>query len=462
MANKFAWIRPSASVAPVRGGGPPHCGPARWLSALRDPAALAVLVGFLGLFLGGLRDIGGWFSPYRWWFVAAIAVGLLAVAARARWVPYRQEHHCLYALMAVSALSCVVSPMPEYSFARLATFVVMFFAVFIAGWAWLQNARNAALVVSLLVLSAVIGALASLYYLAQEGEFIPSQRVTGAFGKATGTGSFAAAALPLVLWKWQYARGKQRLLYGGVLAILGYLLVFSGARAAAVGGIGAATVWFWKHHRGLRVALAGGWALVVSLLLAGVLSFEMLPDYIVREETIPTFTGRIPRWRVGLALFLQSPAIGHGYGMTRYIRLYQEGEHLRGQLVPAAFSLSDLLPGSRQRLGRMTLHSDQVERLVETGVAGFVPFALFWYFVMRRVARLLLGPLSPSRSLAIALGLNVSYIFLDSFMHGALFAINAPGTTLSWLVIALFMATSDLAIGESRPRSAYSAHYPQR
>jgi O-antigen ligase len=423
---------------------------------------VALLIGFFGLFLGGLRDIGGWFSPYRWWFVAAIAVGLLGVAARARWVPYHQEHYCLYALMAVSALSCVVSPMPEYSFARLATFVVMFFAVFIAGWAWLQNARNAALVVSLLVLSAVIGALASLYYLLEQGQLVPSQRITGAFGKATGTGSFAAAGLPLVLWKWQYARGKQRLFYSVVLAILGYLLVFSGARAAAVGGIAAAIVWFWKHHRGLRPVLANLGLLVFALFFVGVLSMDMLPDYIVRKETISTFTGRMPRWRVGLALFLQSPAIGHGYGMTRYIRLYQEGEHLRGQLVPAAFSLSDLLPGSRQRLGRMTLHSDQVERLVETGVAGFVPFALFWYFVMRRVAKALLGPVTVVRSLAIALGLNVSYLFLDSFMHGALFAINAPGTTLSWLVIALFMATSDLAIGESRPRSAYSAHYPQR
>lgn len=418
-------------------------------AALRDPAVLAVLAGCLGLFLAGLRDIGQWFFPYRWWFVATIALGLLGVAARARWIPYRKEHYWLYALMAVSAVSCLVSPMPEYSFARLATFMVMFFAVFIAAWLWLQDEGNQWLLVSLLILSAVIGALASLYYLVEQGALIPSARVTGAFGKATGTGSFAAASLPLVLWKREYSRGRWRVFYTLILGILVYLLVFSGARAALVGGTGAATTWFWKHRPLLRPLLAAGGFVGLVLFVGGVVSLDMLPDYIVRKETLPTFTGRIPRWRVGMDLFWQSPVIGHGYGMTRYVRLYEEGERFRGELVPGSFSLLDLLPGARPvRLGRMTLHSDQVERLVETGVAGFVPYALFWYFLMRRVARAYLAPCDIRRSLAMALGLNVCYVFLDSFMHGALFAINAPGVLLVWLAIALFMAVSDRVEGK--------------
>ena len=422
-----------------------------WKRVLVDPAALVVMAACLGLFLSGIRDIGPWFSPYRWWFIGAIAMGPLGAAARARWVAYRAEHYCLYAVMAVAAVSCVVSSMPEYSFARLATFILMFFAVFVAGWAWLQDPRNLTLVVWLLVASAVLGALASLYYLVNEHGLSPTGRVSGAFGKATGTGSFAAASLPVVLWKWQYSRGKWRLFFGLILAVLAYLLVFSGARAALVGGIAATCVWLWKHHRVLRPALLSGGFLGAMLAAGGVLSLDMLPDYIVRKETLPSLTGRIPRWQVGWDLFLQSPVIGHGYGMTRYIRLYEDGARLRGQLVPGAFSLLDLMPGSRPvRLGHMTLHSDQVERLVETGILGFVPFAGFWLCVLRRVARVFRSPPSYDRSLATALGLYVCYIFLDSFMHGALFAINAPGVTVQWLVIAVFMAASERAL-ENKP-----------
>lgn len=415
----------------------------------------------LGLFLSGIRDIGAWFFPYRWWFVGAIALALLSAAARARGIPYRSEHYFLYATMAVAALSCVVSPMPEYSFARLATFILMFVAVFVAGWAWLQDPRNLALLVWLLVTMAVIGALASLFYLVGEQGLIPAGRVSGAFGKATGTGSLAAASLPLMLWKWQYSRGKARMFFGLILLVLAYLLVFSGARAALLGGTAAMCVWLWKHHRVLRPALVSGGFLGAALALGGVLTLNMLPAYIVRKETLPTFTGRLPRWQVGLDFFSQSPVIGHGYGMTRYIRLYEDGARLRGQLVPGAFTLADLLPGSRRvQLGRMTLHSDQVERLVETGILGFIPFAAFWFCVLRRVARVFRSPPSYDRSLAMALGLYVCYIFLNSFMHGALFAINAPGVTVQWLVIAVFMAASERAVLQEPMWIAHPARHP--
>ena len=413
-------------------------------AALRDPAALIVVVAGLGLFLCGLREIGQWFFPYRWWFVAGLAFGLLGMAARASSIPYRSEHYCLYAVMVISTISCIISPMPAYSFARLATFIVMFVAVFIGCWLWLQNKANQWLLVSLFVASAVIGSLASLYFLLEQESLIPSARVTGAFGKATGTGSFAAGVLPLVLWKWQYGRGRWRLFYLGILGILCYILIFSGARAAMGGGAFAAGIWFWKHRPVWRPLLFGGGVLGLALLLTGVVNLDELPGYIVRKETIPTFTGRIPRWKVGIDLFLQSPILGHGYGMTRYVRLYEEGGQPRGQIVPGNFSLVDLLPGGESvRVGRMTLHSDQVERLVETGLLGFIPFALFWYFLLRRVVVAFRWTCDIERSLAMAIGLNVFYLFINSFMHGALFAINAPSTLLAWLGIALFMAVSD-------------------
>lgn len=409
-----------------------------------------------------MSAVSQWFYPYRWWFIAAIGVGLLSAAARAPWIPYRQEHYCLYAFMGVSVISCLVSPMPEYSLARLATFVVMFFSVFIAGWVWLQNEKNVSVVVSLFVLAGVIGSLVCAYAILEQGALIPTARFTGAFGKATGTGSFAAGSLPLILWKREYSRGRWRLFYNFIILVLAYTLFFSGARAALAGGTAATAVWFWKHRPNYRVPLGIGGCAIAALFLTGILSLDILPSFIVRKESLNTFTGRIPRWQVGIDLFSKSPVLGHGYGMTRYVRLYEDSEHLRGDLVPGTFSLMDyLFGGPHGQTARMTLHSDQVERLLETGILGFIPFALFWYFIMSRVVRVMIGPLDIQRSLAIALALNVCYIFLDSFMHGALFALNASGTILSWLLIVLFMAVSDRCLLSKTLVHAPPARYPQ-
>ena len=430
----------------------------------KDPLAICVVICVLGLFLGGISDIQWLFFPYRWWFIAGLAMSLLAMILRVTWIPYRHEHRWLFAFMFASILSCLVSPMPEYSFARLLTFILMFLAVFIGLWVWLQVPGNLQILVFVLVATATIGALWSGFYILQLASLIPETRFTGAFGKATGTGSFCAASLPIILWKTRFSKGKQKAFFVLVLGILLYTLIFSGARAAIVGGLSATMLWLWKHWAKFRPGLLAATAIVAALFMSGILSLEMLPGYIVRTESLPTFTGRIPRWKVGMSLFLESPVIGHGYGMTRYIRLFEDGDRLRGVIVPGQVTFLDLIPGVGQaRLGRMTLHSDHVERLVEGGIVGYLPFGAFWFLLMRRFIHVLWRPVNVSNSLALALGLNVCYLFLDSFMHGALFAINSPGTILSWVAITVFIAASERTLQNAANTvyAPYPPHHPQ-
>ncbi len=430
---------------------------------LKDPVAISVAICLLGLFLAGISDIQWLFFPYRWWFLAGLVISLLAMVLRVTAIRYRQEHRWLFAFMFASTLSCLISPMPEYSFARVLTFILMFIAVFIGLWVWLQSPGNLQSVVLLLVATATIGALWSASDILQLSSLIPETRFTGAFGKATGTGSFCAAALPIVLWKTRYSRGKQKLFFVFVLVVLYYTLIFSGARAAIIGGLAATLVWLWKHWANFRPVMFAGIVLVAGLFFTNVLSLDMLPEFIVRKESLPTLTGRIPRWEVGMSLFWDSPLVGHGYGMTRYIRLWEEDEKLRGVIVPGQMTFLDLIPGlGSARLGRMTLHSDHVERLVEGGVLGYIPFAMFWLMIMRRFIRVLWLPANVSTSLAVALGLNVCYLFLNSFMHGALFAINSPGTVLAWMTIVVFMAAAERVVSnKAHTFYAYPPRHPQ-
>ena len=430
-----------------------------WGQVLTNPAVLLLVLGWLGLVLGQIRDTSPYFYPYRWWFIALLAASLLTILSRVKFIRYTPEHRCLLVYLTIAAFSCAISLMPEYSFARWCTLLLMFGAVFIGAWSFIQWPQHFRLMVTLAVVSVCLGAISSSWYILEAGRLIPETRFTGAFGKATGTGSFAAAGIPLILWKLRYTQGWLKVFFAGVLGILLYMLIFSGGRAAIVGGLFALSVWLWKHATNWRPAMVAGMFSLVFLSTAGVLTLDMLPEYIVRRETLPTFTGRIPLWKVGLSLFGESPVIGHGYGMTRYVRVYEEfDDRPEGKIVPAPVDLLDLIPGfGSRRLGRTTLHSDHVERLVETGLVGYIPFALFWYFILRRMAAVLQLRPNPDSSLALALGLNVLYVFLDSFMHGALFALNAPGVLLAWVGIVVFIRASEFAIGACAFRPCISS-----
>jgi O-antigen ligase len=424
----------------------PEARPSLWRLLARDRFAMAVFIVCLGLFLADISDLNEYVHPYRWVFVGLLATASLGIVASARHIPQRAEHYSLYALMAVSAVSCIVSPMPDYSIQRLASFVLMFLGVFMGAWFWVQRPEKVYLVAHFLLLAVALGVGFSVWELLGEESWIPEGRIAGAFGKATGAGGFAAASLSLALWKRRYARGPWRWVWATILAVLLYLLVFSGARLAILAGLVVCVVWAWKHATSMRPIVLLGSLAVAGVGISGIVTLDMLPGYIVRKETIPTFTGRIPLWRAGLKMFAESPIIGHGYGMTRYATMIMNDPALRElaseeqQSRKAAFLRRAV---EARRPVTMTLHSDQVERLAETGILGYAGFAAVWVFVLRRVYRVLRLRPSERNSLAMALGLNVLFAFFNSFFHGAMFAIGAAGTTVTWLGIVVFMAASE-------------------
>jgi len=416
-------------------------------TALRSGYGLIAAAALMGLFLGTLRsDIGSWFHPYRWYFLGVLVWGAVLILARSTRFRQTAEHRCLYVLMAVSAASCFVSPEPEYSFARLASFVLMFLGVFVGAWMWVRRPENVLFAVHVLLLMIVVAAAVSALYLAQEPLWGRGERATGAFGKATGAGSFTAAALPILLWKWRYTRGWRHGVLTLCLATLGYLLIFSGARAAILASLGTTTLWSWKHYPRARCVLVALVLLVSVGLSSGFLSLDMLPSYVVREETIPTLTGRLPLWKTGLQIFVGSPMIGSGYGIARHATLVMDEKALQVYLGDNPKPKTERFVRravAERRAGKMTFHSDHVERLLETGIVGYAPFAIFWVLLLRRLWRLVRQPLTPMTSLGISLGLNVMYVLVDSFMHGAMFAIGNAPTTITWLGIVLFMAASE-------------------
>jgi O-antigen ligase len=165
----------------------------------------------------------------------------------------------------------------------------------------------------------------------------------------------AIVALSRLLSVTREKRG--RAFYFLVLAYALTTLVFSQTRTAIVGFLlGATLVFFFSKRRGMLTALVLGIVLLFGLTTAGALA-DRFWQRNEQQETIETFTGRLPLWEASWKLIQERPFTGYGaYAAGRF-----------GVLTdPDKSEWSSVL-------------NTYVEVLVGTGIAGLIPLfvALF-------------------------------------------------------------------------------------
>jgi O-antigen ligase len=403
----------------------------------------------LGLAMQGLADV---LMPFRWGFVTVAAgIGLWQLR-QAGTIRLTGEHYCLMAMMLVGLASCAWSADPWYSIQRLGSFVLLWIAVFVGAWVWLRTIKNVILGANLFYLLVVLVTILSLFYLGQEQIVDRTERAEGAFGRATGAGTCAAMFIPVVVWRILYSRGVGRAVSVLVLIVQAYLLFFSGARLAIVAGVTGLAIVCWHQFRQYRVLMATMILILAGAVALGLIGLQSLPEYVVRQRSLSSLTGRTLRWELGLDLFCKHPLEGHGYGMSRYLVFMDRDtaeKYAQHEPNPSRAAFARRAAASGERVA-YNLHSDHIERLVETGIFGYVGFGLFWVFLCWRGWRVLSAPSNPCSDLARLLLASVWLLWMDSLSHSILFAVGNGGSVLFWYVLVLFMAAERHAHGFSR------------
>ncbi len=423
----------------------------------QDRYATLLFVCFLCLSGLTIPGLSGLLMSLRWGFLAAALVAGLYQLQRAGAVHFTYEHYCLLGLIIVSLLSCTYSLDPWYSIQRLASYIMLWIAVFLGAWSWLQSRKNVLIGVDVIYSLVCLLTVFTAFNLAQSDIINRTERADGGIGTATGAGGFAVGALPLVVWHFRYSHGRARQFDAGLALVLSYLLLFSGARAAILMWTAGFIVVAWHQFARFRLAmlLAGG--AIIGVCAGGLLGLDMLPDFIVRKESISDFTGRGQRWELGLHLFRKQPILGHGYGLSRYLVFMDpETAELYAQAEPnpkiAAWARRAAERGDRVPYN---LHNDHIERLVETGIIGHSFFAAFFLLLLHRTWQALRSPVSLLGDLARWLCIPVWYKFANSFSHSGMFAVGNGPCLSSWYALALFMAavTAARREGASAPTS---------
>lgn len=389
----------------------------------------------------------------RWPVMGALAfLGILLVFQFG--IPHISVAHVTMGMFLIVALcSSYYSVDRSYTFQRAVSVILLFLATFVGAFIYCHRLRQAQLHADFLWwLSLLVIAGGAVQTGGSVGE---SGRYDGLISRATGAGGFAALFLPLALYQVRYRlQGVWRpfgwFLVGGLL----FQLVLSGARGAILSGGGATIVvsLIFFGAKAMRaivlVSVLGG-----ATILLNPEKFAERSDRIVRAETLHDLTGRLDRWIFGIEQFIRSPYIGHGFGSSRLLASIED---------PSRFKIT---PGTI-----FTLHSDQLEALMDVGLLGYVFFAGFWLAVIFSYLRLLSMPDNECRRLALAYLGVVPYVFAETFMHGGFLAAGNSMTALPWSILAvgtsLYLAagkypTNAAMVNSARAGANHSMQYTE-
>ena len=330
-------------------------------------------------------------------------------------------------LIVIAAASAGWSSDPEYSIQRAGSLVFLHLATLVGIVSYCRRPENARAVFDVVFW---IGAgLAIGGFLFRMGvEAAPGGRYVGLHNRATGAGSYAALLLPIAIYQVRY-RFKGFLLLVGwitVFALVGQLILSGARMAAGTSLLVGLALWFDFYGRKAVAAIAVLAILAPIPILLDNRQAEKVEERskkLLRTESIATFTGRLDRWKFGLEKWAERPIYGYGFGVSRT---------LAGRDEPWRFNIE---PGEV-----FNLHSDQIEVLMDLGLAGYIPFALFWILLGITGLKFVARPRDETRQRGMAVLGAAAYAFGDTFMHGGFLAAGGGVSAFSWSMIGMFFS----------------------
>lgn len=442
---------------PLRPPSDPLKSPFRCL--MRDGYGMLLFFGLLALLclvleIGPIKSV---LMASRWGVLSLLAFAGLVVGGNDMSRRLTGVHWCLMGLIVIGGLSCAWSIDPVYSVQRWLSFVLLYIAIFIGAWSWLKKKQNLILGAEILYLLTLVVTLLSVFHLGGDDIVDRTTRATGAMGKATGAGGFAAGVIPILLWKVRHSRGAARLLAQFSIFVQGYLLFFSGARGALIASSAGLLVLIWFNYRRWRLLVVAMGFVMVVFAATGIIGLDMLPDYVVRKESLASGTSRVERSLAILVAVAKRPLYGYGFGAGRFVISYdaEAMEEFLGGDTASQMAKSLRKAHETGVLLDVQPHNDHVERLVETGVVGELCFLGMWINLFLCVPPLIRARSGPVPDLGRCLLASMWFFFVDSMLHSMLFAVGGGLQVMDWyLLVVLLVSVRMLKQNSVHPVSA--------
>jgi putative inorganic carbon (HCO3(-)) transporter len=326
---------------------------------------------------------------------------------------------------------------------RLISYIGFYF--FVLSWA---NSRRRIRVVVVTILASTI--LVAVFGIIQKivGDFTPlwlfmnppedwflpmEGRVPSFLNYSTTLAGYLNLILPLALaFCIQEKGGTLKKLSAWALGLGLLTLAFTQTRAAMV-GFGCVIVlaivyfcrdWTWRLILFLGLAALGAGSVFVANALN--------PDHLaLNANGGQDIVTRMLLWATALRLFVGSPFFGVGYG--NFVELY--GSYISVPWIP---------------VGTLGVHNTYLQFLAETGLVGFVAFALLVFRAVRQALHQM-GSSIDAFDRALAFGtMGAIVTILVQGCVDFLFGVSSEFGTLFWILLALLVLSGHNRHGSSR------------
>jgi len=217
----------------------------------------------------------------------------------------------------------------HWGFLLFMLFFLVFVAAFVTAWYYAGDMPSVYGIIDAVTKLAALLLLAGFLMVPAPGlRSFDGGRFAGFFGNPNGNGTFFAMMLPLFLWRFHYERKTPwRQVWLGIVGATVVNIVLSGSRGAMGAGLIAGVI---TQARLDKTKLATG--VVIVLTLAGVAGLTRIgvtairtrTQKLAREESLGTLTHRTEMWRKAWPSFRKSPALGIGFGTSRFVLMEEE------------------------------------------------------------------------------------------------------------------------------------------
>ena len=431
-----------------------------WRNIRSDRDVLITLICLLSLFCGvlSLGVVSTALAKLRWGFIGFLAFRALPYCNNRVYKTVTSAHRWLLVFFVFATLSCAWSIYMVYSVERLASLGMLLLAMFIGVWGWMQKPGRVLIAADALFVIIIFVSTLS-FRVSGDGEADSTtgqsagqsseqsaERAGGAFGKATGAGLFAALSIPVLIWKMQYSKGLTKRIAQICLCIQAYLLIFAASRAALLATAISLPLLMWSSYPKLRPIFMAGAVLIGGFLAIGAVGPDMLPQFIMRTHNINNLGGRLPRMKALFHCWTKDPIIGYGYGVARLLiardeeaaEIFIEGTPSLNKKIVKSIRAAAAL--ENPKMMEMQTHSDHLERLAETGIIGYIPFAAFLLSILACAPRALGRPPGQANDLVRSLMATAFMVFVDTFSHSGLLAVGNGVAPLTWFCFVLLLS----------------------
>ena len=351
------------------------------------------------------------------------------------------------ALLGLVAISVIYSVDRSLTIARGATLAALFLSLFALVRTFKPDPRGSIRIVNTLLLaSACIFVPGFLLIFRDPDLMMEGSRFTGIFSSPSAAGGVCCMLLPLAIWGARNQPDpRARFLCILLSPVLFTSLVLSQTRnAIAAFVVGMFATYVLKKKRALNlilpiltlVAMFG--ISLVAENLESIQSTDFYANYIDRQGTLVTATGRLYLWEEGLRKIGERPLTGYGFGtggvvigmadlpkMVRY-----ESEQL------ASYSVALPMLNLNKAEG-LNAHNSYLEICLELGFLGLAACMYLLGSVTCEIARVHREALpQPCASLAPYLGGGFIAGLVNQSCEAALFSAGSVICIAFWFIVA--------------------------